>query len=685
VDDQLHLAAVVNSADNTLSIVNLQNPSQTPTTFSLPSNPTGTSPAPTTPTPPPFSIGVNPLTHRALVAYSSTNIATVVDLSTNQVVCILGGSNPSMPNNCSTIPLSNTRPVSTGPAPLIAVEPQLNWAIVTPGGAGAISLVDLGTPATGSQVARIPNVNASLTITTGIRGVSINTETEEALFTDPNQSNLTQFSVLDQTVSTIALDRGEVASAVNPLTDVGVVVNNVAGTATVVDLQTRQKIASVSVGTSPVALAVDPAKNVAVIANQGSNNVSILPLGPILSPQITEISAPTTFTAPASGSLVLNVTGFGFASSAVVRLDGTSVPTAVSANGRQATAIIPGSMLSTPRRFALDVMNPGGAISNEENFTVIGAVPVGLNPIGVAIDPTLNEALVTVKGAVDPSTGACAGPGTASVVNLATVAVLNSFTVGTCPEGIATAPRLGRAVVANNGSGDATVLDYVNNVVLSTVKTGNGPMGVAIQPDTSTVAVANFTDNSVSVFTIGSSVGASSSTVPVDQGPIGVGVDPDDNLLAVTAATQNTVDIINLGSHFITGRLVNFQNPTDVAFDPITGTFLVANSLANNIGIADPVTLVASPIQASINPTAIAYNFQSSTAVTVNRATNTMSVLDFLATNNNGVLSFVGRQVRAILPMGGSDEFSVAINPLTNVAAVVDQVNGRLLLIPLPR
>ena len=686
VDDQLHLAAVVNSADNTLSIVDLQKQTVS-APFDLPSNPTATSPAPSTPIPPPFSIGVNPLTHRALVAYSSTNVASVVDLSTNPptLVCILGGSNPSMPNNCSTIPLSNTRPVSTGSAPQIAVDPELNWAVVTPGGAGSISLVDLGSAANATQVARIPNVVASLTLTPTIRGVAIDPQTNEALFTDPPQSNLTLFSVLDQTVNSLSLNRGEVASAVNPLSDIGVVVNNIANAATVVDLQTRQKITSVTVGSAPGAVAIDPGKNLAVITNQGDNTVSILPLGPILSPQITELSSPTAFTGTSSSSFTLNVVGFGFASGAVVRLDGSAIATTVAANGREATATVPGTMLTSPRRFALDVMNPGGTTSNEENFTVIGAVPVGLNPMGVAIDSTLNEALVTVQGTVDPTTGACSVPGTASLVNMATAAVLDTFPVGTCPEGVAVAPRLGRAVVANNGSNSATVLDYVNNVVLSTVTVGRSPMGVAIQPDTSTAAIANFNDNTVSLVSISSAIGSASSTIPVDQGPVAVEVDPNDNLLAVTAATQNTVDIVNLGSHFITGRLINFENPVGVSFDPTTGAFLVANSLANNLGVADPVTFTATPIQAGINPTSIAYNFQSSTAVTVNRSSNTMSVLDFLATNTNGTFTFSGRQVRAILPMGGSDEFSVAINPVTNVAAVVDQANGRLLLVPLPR
>src|SRR5487761_185439 len=679
VDDILHLAAVVNSSDNTLSIVNLQTQAVTP--FSLPASPTGTTPPPS-----PYSVGVNPLTHRALIAYSNTNVATVVDLSTTPptLVCVLGGNDASMANNCATTPNTNTRPVSTGPTPEIAVEPKLNWAVVTPGGSGSVSIVDLGTPATATQVARVPNVIASATLSTSVRGVAINTQTEQALLTDPNQTNLTLFSVLDQTVNTVSLTRGEVADAINPLTDVGVIVNSAAGTVTVLDLRTLKPIGnSVTVGTLPVAVAIDPGKNVAVIANSGSNSVSILPLGPIRSPQITEVSPDTTFTAGASGSLTLTVNGFGFASGAQVRLDGTSLPTVVSANGRQASATVSGSLLAAPRRFSLDVMTPSGAISNEKSFAVIGAVPIGLNPIGVAIDSDLGVALVTSQGALSPA-GTCTGPGNVSVVSLTSVSVTSTLSVGTCPEGVAVLPRLGLGVVANNGSDDATVVDYVNQAVKATVSVGTLPAGVAIQPDTATALVTNSGSNTVSLFNIGISVPAVSN-IPVDQGPFGVSVDPIDNLAAITAATQNTVDIVNLASRFIVGRVNNFEVPSDAAFDPITDTFLVADSLLNNINVVDPKAFTNTPIRVGINPTAIAYNFQSGTGVTVNSATDTLSIFNFIATNPNSVLNIQAGKVDVILPMGGSAEFSVAIDPLTNLAAVVDQANGRLLLIPLPR
>jgi len=36
------------------------------------------------------------------------------------------------------------------------------------------------------------------------------------------------------------------------------------------------------------------------------------------------------------------------------------------------------------------------------------------------------------------------------------------------------------------------------------------------------------------------------------------------------------------------------------------------------------------------------------------------------------------------LPIGNASMFSVAIDPLTNMAVVADQANNRVLLVPLP-
>ena len=73
IDDQLpnHIAVVVNSGDNTLSVINLTTMSVS-AVLNLPN---------LNPSPVPYSIGINPLTHRGMVAQQQTNTAYIVDFT----------------------------------------------------------------------------------------------------------------------------------------------------------------------------------------------------------------------------------------------------------------------------------------------------------------------------------------------------------------------------------------------------------------------------------------------------------------------------------------------------------------------------------------------------------------------------------------------------------------------------
>jgi DNA-binding beta-propeller fold protein YncE len=78
-------------------------------------------------------------------------------------------------------------------------------------------------------------------------------------------------------------------------------------------------------------------------------------------------------------------------------------------------------------------------------------------------------------------------------------------------------------------------------------------------------------------------------------------------------------------------------------------------------------------VRVGINPTSVAFNYLSSTIVTVNSISNTISVLDI-----------TDARVHANMGLKASQLGSIAIHPRTNIAAVVDQANNRLLLIPMP-
>jgi YVTN family beta-propeller protein len=650
VDNLLNQAAVVNSGDNTISVVDL-NTQTVVATIPLPNTTTA------------YSVGVNPLSHRGLVANQSTNAGTIIDLSTSppSVVCVVGGNNP--PNSCS--PGSITQGVNTGVAPSVAIDPRINWAVVTPGGAGSVTIVDLGRAASTGDMGRTPNVVASLTLQPTTQGIAINPETNQALLTDPGNNYFSQFSLLDQTVNTLILDKGEIASAINPLTNMGISVNSLSNQASVINLQNLQLLLQgIQVGTSPASVDVDPVTNEAVVANSGNNSASILSLGPIRPLHLTESSPASTFTSTAP--LTLTVVGGGFVSGSVVRLDQTNIlPTTVlppgcTANCRELTATVSASLLGAPRRYVVDVQNPDTTVTNATDLTVMASVPVGNSPGAVAIDPDREIAVVTNVA-----------DGTVNLVDLATDSASAPIIVGSQPEGAAVLPRLGRAVITNFGSNTISIVDLTQNLVIATIGVGTAPLGVSINPQTAEAVVANTASNSVSFVDL--NTGQNIGGLPVDTYPAAVAIDPALNYAAVTAATENTVVLLNLTTNTIVGRISSQELPTGAVFDPISGMFIVADSLENNLTLISPQTLQTTNVRTGINPVSLDYNFQTSTLVTANNVSNTLSVMDFL-----------NQTVQAILPIANSAMFSVAIDPLTNLAVVADQANNRVVIVPLP-
>jgi DNA-binding beta-propeller fold protein YncE len=712
IDDQIttatgalgdHIAVVTNSADNSLTVVDL--------TTMLPSAPfllPNTSTPPNGP-PVPYGIGINPLTHRGLVAFQSTNSAAIIDFSAG------------VPTFIQTVS-GALAPIGTGLKPAVAVDPILNWAVITPGGSGTITIVDLGrNPGAGVNPAdfgRTPEVVASVGISTTVQGVGINAATHQAVFADPQGPNdvpsapsVSSFSMLDQSVGSVPFTQGGipfanlglVAAAVNPLDNIGIVVNATANNGFVLDLKNNQVLQTVAGFNSPQAVAVNPLTNTAYIVNQGNNTVSVFPLATIApNPlQILEMSPSTIFAqSPATGA-TLSIIGNGFTASSQVLLDGTAVPVTF-LSSRQLTAAVPAADLALARRFAVFVKT-GTAMSNVSGLTVIQPVPVGNSPVGVAVDPYLDQAVVTNSGS-----------NSISVVNLLdgtqiTPQAPSFFTTGATPYGVAILPRSGLAVTVNNGSNDATVLDekgldgVFNSPQTVSLAPATLPFGVAIDPYTGLAAITDSTvttNNSsggLSTFVVSStSSGSAALGNPIDFQPLGVAIDPAINnditqsVAAVPTASQtNALDLLPLPTGVATR--ITMSLPTGAVFDALNQVFLVTDSGANVVNIVDPLTSKeTSSISTGINPTSVDYNFNTSTLVTSNAASNTLSILDYVCPPNpNAVSSCPAPQVRDVLDVGAVSPVvlgpnSIAIDPRLNLAVAIDAANNRILLVPMP-
>lgn len=501
--------------------------------------------------------------------------------------------------------------------------------------------------------------------------------------------------------------------------------------------------------TSPVtvfgALAYDPLKHLVFVANAGSNSLSVLDVDPppstftpvqiiavnILSGGVPNAQRPLNTDGstkpgaltcdpalPAGTSYMpqavcmnvsnasVQVLGKGFLPGASqVRLDGQLVPTTF-VSPTELHAAIPASMLTLPHDYALDVQvngTSGPQNSNSMDLQVVGVVDLTSSscttnpkPEGVAIDSTRNIAIVTLFGC---STGAVSvvsiDQNNAHGYNQAYGSVLSTLAVGKGPVGVDTIPRLGYAVVSNNGDNTASVLDISNplapKAAAPAVAIGISPTGVAISQDYAYALIANSGSNTVSLIDLTALIAATPGTltevpIAVDGQPRAIAIDPVREIAVVTAVLQQSVnavlgalDVITLAgspARNSSASLTSLSSlPTAVVNDPAVSPsiFYSTSPTQNAVYAFNPNTGAASQLRVGVNPYTIALNPQTATLVSINSTSNSMSIMD--------TLTF---RTKATLGIGSQSIFAVTMDTVNNVALIADQNNNRLLMVAMP-
>jgi DNA-binding beta-propeller fold protein YncE len=244
--------------------------------------------------------------------------------------------------------------------------------------------------------------------------------------------------------------------------------------------------------------------------------------------------------------------------------------------------------------------------------------------------------------------------------------------------------------VANNGSSSASVVDELGQTVLLSSATGAGSSGISADQATGEVAVANSLANTVTVLNV---LTGRTSSLSTGQNPVATAFNDQDHQVAVAASGSNSVGFGTAGgSSLLSAFSVNV--PTSVVYDPVTsdcgtsnteGCFLAASSTSNVVDILDPTTSQVSSFRVGINPTAIAYNYLTSTLVSTNTLSHTVTVSDFLGRRIRAVLTLPPAPPSLDLAVTGLPQFALDIHPLTNLAVIADTANGRVLFVPIPR
>ena len=530
----------------------------------------------------------------------------------------------------------------------------------------------------------------------------------------------------------------------------------------------------------------DPKTNLVLVGNAGSNTLSYLDIDPngtfkkvsIHSIQVTQGGVPSSQPPLASApgapnplpiatcdptnptnpyascfpqsvtvgqAATIKIFGQGFLSGGapVVRLDGDSTGvTVTNSTPSEVEVTIAASRFPNPHTFALDVLS-GSVNSNAQNVYAVGVVDLSKTcssadmPEGVAFDFIRYVAVVANYGCnsvsfINMDAGNVFNYGVPYGSVMATVAV------GSAPLGVDVIPRLGYAVVANNGDGSAAIINMSNPLAPKTLSfttancttssgtasstnicVGISPAGVAIDQDRALALVANTGGNSVSsvdltpLLQTNSADCPSSTCVPTMQlvatsgPPFAVAIDPNRDDAVVTniqntgtTAARGGLDVIFLGTNPPTRSSTTSintitANPTSIVFDPSitqpcpTGTscsgalapglFYASSTQENAVYSFNPDTSTATPIRVGVNPYSLGYNYQTGTLLTINSTSNTSSIVDTV-----GAVSSVFA-TRNTLGIGSQSQFAAAVDNLTNTALISDQNNNRVLILALPQ
>jgi DNA-binding beta-propeller fold protein YncE len=630
IDDQLstHVAAVVNSGDSTLTILQIASASSATVLGKVnlgalvPA--TGGSTAPT-----PFAVGIDPFTHLALVAFSSTNVGFIVNVnpSNSSPGCIGGTTPPFCPVSSATL--------NTGAKPQIAFEPRLHLAFVTPGGRGLMSVVDLTkknsivpiVAATGAS--RTNNIvtiktTTALNINPAVGGTVLITGVTP---TDFNGS-FSVSNVIDaftfQYAQTAGSETGGGGSVSFGNPDFTFSISN-----------TNQGIA------------INPESRTAVVADPNASFGEISFIN-TLDEGVTSLTLSvgsfltTAGSAPEVGATWVAVQPF------------TNVAVSFNPSLNQVSFIDP----STPQRLAPAFSTGTGQIGCSPASCSPGAVTGAL-----AVDPATNLALVVNSGSNSLVAISIGNNTTIKPVHISQVIVPAGRSVpnAVLPQATltSTSTLTGVRILGTGFAAGAQVLldgvaltpSSITNtevdVDIPAVPYLSAPRHFALEVQVSSV-FSNAADFTV-VQTIDVSGGCSGTSTPQ---PGAVAIDEQRNFAVVANSGCNDISIIDLTPGAMTPVIKSVavgKSPAGIAVIPRLGFAVVTNNGDGTASIVNLDTKTAlAPVTVGTSPLGVAINQDTGVALIANNGSNNVSLIDLTASAPKAVNAAVDQQPIAV-------------------------------------
>ena len=216
------------------------------------------------------------------------------------------------------------------------------------------------------------------------------------------------------------------------------------------------------------------------------------------------------------------------------------------------------------------------AVVDADRRAVIGSIPVGRQPDGIAASP--DGRTVYVANFADA---------TVSVIDTASDAVVATIDVDLGPVGIAVDPAGNEVYVACKVARTLVVIDAASRTVAASIGVGQGPNDVVVAPDGSRVYVSRSEGDSVAVFD--PATRQQTDLLRVGPTPNRLALSPDGEQLYVTLYRNSQLVRITLAG---AAPLMQYANghPTDVAVSA-DGTSVYVSGESGAIGRFDAATL----------------------------------------------------------------------------------------------
>ena len=293
--------------------------------------------------------------------------------------------------------------------------------------------------------------------------------------------------------------------------------------------------------------------------------------------------------------------------------------------GKQSTAIAIyiNIIKSTNTVYVANSGNDSVSVISAEKNTKIKDIPVGKQPIAIAVNKYTNTVYV-----------ANFGSNTVSVINETSNTNIKNITVGKQPTAIAINidktknPNI--IYVANAGSDSVSVIDGTSNTNIKNITVGKHPTFIAVKSATKTVYVANQFSGTVSV--ISAENNTKIKDIPVGDKPIDVAINQNTNTVYVANSGNDSVSVISAEKNTKIKDIPVGDEPIDVAINQNTNTVYVANSGNDSVSVisAENNTKIKD-IPVGKQPTAIAINQKTNTVYVLNSGSYSVSVIEGLA------------------------------------------------------